>query len=56
MLAVKWMRTLSSHGIELVAEIVNACKKDWDVSRRLEADKGHMTLNLRDMLKAHIVE
>ena len=40
---------------ELVTKIVNACKKDWEVlRRRLKADSGdHVTLTLRDILKAH---
>ena len=43
---------------ELVSKIVNACKKDWEVSRRRSnADSGdHVTLNLRDILKAHIAK
>ena len=43
---------------ELVTKIVSACKKDWEVSRRkLEAYKdGDVTLNLRDILKAHIAK
>jgi hypothetical protein len=43
---------------ELVTKIVNVCKKDWETSRKkLEAYKGNdVTLNLRDILKAHIAK
>ncbi len=46
---------------ELTGKIVNACKKDWDIARkrhqqRAEGRSTSVTLNLRDILKAHIAK
>lgn len=44
---------------ELTSKLVNACKKNWDVTRQRHAElKGEstVTLNLRDKLKAYIAK
>ena len=51
--------TIKTCTTELVAKIVNAFKKNWDVPRRrhMQHDKGHASgviLNLWDTLKAFV--
>lgn len=45
---------------ELVEKLVNVCKKNWEVSHKrheqASGGKSSISLNLRDMLKAHIVQ
>ena len=45
--------------VELVSKITNCCKKDWDVTRKRQQQHLHgnaTTLNLRDILKAHVAK
>ena len=42
---------------ELVDKLVNVCEKNWEIIRkRHQQASGSISLNLRDMLKAHIAK
>ena len=52
---------LSTCAHELIEKLVNACKKNWDVTRRrfnqhAQGRSTDVTLNLRDILKAHVAK
>ena len=45
---------------ELVDKLVNVCKKNWEITRKrheqASGSNSSISLNLRDMLKAHIAK